>query len=65
MEKNIGKTDKVIRVVVAIVVAYLAYIYSPWLYIVTAILLITALTGYCCLYKPLGINTIKTKKAKR
>ena len=59
MEKNVGKTDKIIRVVLAVVFAYLGYAYSPWLYIVTALLLITVATGSCLPYKLFGINTAK------
>jgi hypothetical protein len=62
MEKNIGKTDKAIRFLLALVVAYLGYLYTPWLYIVAAILLITSFTGFCLLYKPFGISTVEKKK---
>ena len=59
MEKNVGKTDKIIRVVLAVVFAYLGYAYSAWWYIVTVLLLVTVATGSCLPYKLLGINTAK------
>jgi hypothetical protein len=62
MEKNIGKTDKIIRGVLALIFAYLGYAYSPWFYIVTVILVITIITGFCLPYKWLKINTIKKIK---
>jgi hypothetical protein len=61
MEKNIGKTDKIIRVVLAVIFAVLGYMYSPWLYILTVILLVTVITGFCLPYKWLKINTAKKK----
>jgi len=64
MKKNVGTTDKIIRVVVALIIAVLGYLYSPWLYILTAILLITAATSYCGLYQLLGIKTTKGKQSK-
>jgi len=61
MEKNVGKTDKIARIILAIVFAVLGYMYSPWLYIITAMLIITAAMGYCGPYKLLGINTAKKR----
>ncbi|MEI6850317.1 MAG: DUF2892 domain-containing protein [archaeon] len=66
MTKNIGKTDKIVRWVIAIIAAYFGYVASPWFYIITAVAIITALTSWCGLYDLLGVNTIKSvKKAKR
>jgi hypothetical protein len=62
MEKNIGKTDKLIRLVLAVVFAVAGYMYSAWWYILSVILLFTVLTGFCMPYKWLGINTNKPKK---
>lgn len=59
MKTNVGKTDKIIRVILAIVFAYIGYTYSPWLYILTAVALVTALSGKCGLYRLMGIDTSK------
>jgi len=59
MIKNIGIADKVIRVILALIFAYLGYAYSIWWYLVTVVLLITVFTGFCWPYKLLGINTNK------
>jgi len=61
MEKNEGKTDRIIRLVVGLVALYLSINYSLWWLIVTIPAIITALTGYCKLYKLLGINTLGKK----
>jgi hypothetical protein len=59
MEKNVGKTDKIIRYILAAIFLYLGYAYSFWFYILAAILIITAATGFCGVYKLLNINTNK------
>jgi hypothetical protein len=59
MEKNIGKTDKIIRAILAMVFVYLAYKYSWWLLIVSIFLVYTIATGSCLPYKLLGISTAK------
>ncbi|MBD3311122.1 MAG: DUF2892 domain-containing protein [Candidatus Magasanikbacteria bacterium] len=61
---NEGKADRVIRAIAGIIFLLVAFftlsgISQVILYIVAAILLLTALTGYCGLYKLLGINTKK------
>ena len=68
MKKNMGTADKAIRVIIAIVIAFLYYkdIIHGTLGIVLMVLaivfLLTSLIGFCPLYKPLGMNTNKTKK---
>ena len=62
MEKNVGKTDKIVRVILAIVFAYLGYAYSMWWYVITAVLLVTVFTGFCWPYTWFGINTNKKSK---
>lgn len=57
MKKNVGKTDKIIRTVLAVVFAYLGYTVNPWFYLAAAIALITAITGMCAIYQVLGMNT--------
>ncbi|HRD57336.1 MAG TPA: DUF2892 domain-containing protein [Ferruginibacter sp.] len=68
MKKNMGTTNKVIRLLLAIAVAvlYFSNIISGTVAIVLGILaivfLLTAFIGFCPLYLPFGINTIKKKK---
>lgn len=67
MKENVGKTDKWIRVLVAILLGALYYtkIATHTLGIVTlvvaGILLITAFTGICPLYALLGFSTCERK----
>jgi len=62
MEKNVGKTDKIIRIVLGLLFIYLGYAYSAWWYLPAIIALFTAFTGFCGLYPLLKINTVKKKK---
>jgi len=69
MKKNVGSTDKIVRIILAIAIGYFAYStsfetawYQTALYVVAAILLITALLGSCPAFSLLKINTCKTKK---
>lgn len=68
MKKNVGNTDKGLRVLLAIVVALLYYfnvIEGTLAYILMAfaiVLLITSLINFCPLYTLFGINTCKIKK---
>lgn len=64
MTKNENKTDRVIRVVLAAVffLAGLIWLSAPWsyvLYALSAIMIVTAATGFCALYKLFGIDTTK------
>ena len=69
MKKNVGSIDKIIRIILAIAIGYFAYTtsfetawYQTALYVVAAILLITAFSGSCPAFSLLNINTYKAKK---
>ncbi|MEI2826274.1 MAG: DUF2892 domain-containing protein [Dermatophilaceae bacterium] len=65
MKLNVGSTDRTIRLVIAIVAALLAAFvvksgaFAIVLWIVAAIMLVTALVRVCPLYLPFGISTNK------
>ena len=61
MIKNIGKTDRIVRVALALIFAYLGYAFSAWWYVLAVVLLVTAFTGFCWPYTWFGINTNKKK----
>ena len=67
MKKNMGTTDKAIRVILALGVALLYYfdvIEGTLAYILMAlaiVFLLTSFISFCPLYKPFGISTCKTK----
>lgn len=57
MKCNVGKTDKTIRWVIAVLGLVLGFAYNPWFYLLTVVGAFTASTGFCLLYELLGINT--------
>jgi uncharacterized membrane protein len=67
MKKNMGTTDKLIRIVLAVIVAILYYnnVISGTLAIVlgalAVIFVLTSFISFCPLYVPFGINTCPNK----
>lgn len=67
MKKNMGSTDKIVRLVLAAVFIALAkfqVVGSPFdivLYVAAAIFVVTSVVNFCPLYTLFGINTCKTK----
>lgn len=65
MMKNMGGLDRILRILlaVAVVVLYFTGVISGTLAIilgiVAVIFLLTSLIGFCPLYKPFGISTLK------
>ncbi|MEZ5093468.1 DUF2892 domain-containing protein [Nocardioides sp.] len=65
MTTNVGSPDKIARIVLGVVAAVVAFLVGPAsvlgiiLFVVAAILVVTALTGFCPLYRIVGINTCK------
>jgi hypothetical protein len=61
MNKNIGKVDKIIRIIVGVVIIIFGVVNSSWLGLIGLIPLVTAIIGWCPLYCPLKISTICDK----
>jgi hypothetical protein len=67
MKKNMGSTDKGIRIVIALVIAALYYfkvVEGTLAYVLMAfalIFLLTSFISFCPLYLPFGLNTCKKK----
>jgi hypothetical protein len=70
MKKNVGNTDKLIRLIFALLVAvlYFTNVISGTLALVLGIaalaMVITSMLNFCGLYAILGISTCKTKETK-
>lgn len=68
MKRNEGSTDRIVRVILGIVLIIIGWpvlgntTLGVILDIIGVILLITAITGFCTIYRLLGINTIKVPK---
>ena len=65
MQCNVGNTEKIIRFVLGLVFVWVAYTYSPWWYLVAAILIVTAAAGFCPLTSAFGVNTCKPKEEEK
>ena len=67
MIKNVGQTDKIIRIVLAVILASLDFFvvfkgrFSWVLSVVAIVLLATALLNFCPLYKVLEKSTCEVK----
>jgi hypothetical protein len=67
MKKNMGLTDKIIRILIAVVVLVLYFtgvISGTWsiiLLIISGIFILTSLVSFCPLYLPFGLRTRKRK----
>lgn len=65
MKRNMGSTDKMIRLVIAAIIVFMfatniiAGTLGIILLVVAVVLAATSLLGRCPLYCPLGINTYK------
>ncbi|MEI6884884.1 MAG: DUF2892 domain-containing protein [Bacteroidota bacterium] len=65
MKKNMGTIDKVIRILIAVVIAILFFtkiiegVLGIVLLVLAAVFVLTSLLGFCPLYAPLKINTDK------
>jgi hypothetical protein len=68
MKKNMGSTDKIIRLIVAVIIValYLSGTITGTLGVVLlvlgAVFLVTSFISFCPLYTLVGINTCSTKK---
>jgi len=71
MIRNLGQSDRILRLVAGVVVAALAWIYGggwpvlgPILWIVAAVLILTAAFATCPAYRLLGLSTCPLKKTR-
>ncbi len=68
MKHNMGAIDRIIRLIVAVIIAVLFYqgivigLAGIVLFIIACILALTAIVGICPIYSLLGISTHAVKK---
>ena len=63
MQCNVGKLDKTIRLLLAILIGAAGIYFKTWWAFLALIPLVTGLISFCPIYKILGLNTCKTKEA--
>jgi len=61
MKKNVGSTDRIIRVVMGLAMLGAGYYYECWLGLIGIIPILTASIKWCPLYSLFGIGTCKYK----
>jgi hypothetical protein len=68
MKNNVGSTDKIVRLVLAVAIGYFSFttnfetkLVQNILVVVSVILLITPIIGFCPIYKFFKINTCKLR----
>lgn len=68
MPKNMGIIDRTIRIILAIIVPVLYFTnvisgaLAIILFVIAAVFVLTSVIGFCPLYVPFKISTIKNKK---
>ena len=68
MKKNMGTTDRMIRIIIAVLIAILYFTnvltgtLGLILLVLAGVFVLTSLISFCPLYAPLGLSTCKTKK---
>ncbi|GBE03541.1 hypothetical protein BMS3Abin09_00458 [bacterium BMS3Abin09] len=59
MKCNVGKTDRIIRVILGVVIIGAGVYFQSWWGAIGIIPLATAAIGWCPLYLPFGITSCK------
>ena len=62
MQKNLGTTERAIRVIGGIVIVAVGAYAKSWVALIGLVILATGLIGWCGLYQLFKINTCKVKK---
>ncbi len=62
MKKNVGTIDKIIRVLLALIIASIGIYYQDWWGLLAIIPLATAFSGFCPAYCPLKLSTNKKEE---
>ena len=61
MQRNVGKTDKIIRIVIGLGIIIAGIYLKSWWGAVGIVPIITAAIGWCAAYVPLGISSCGKK----
>ena len=59
MKCNTGKTDRVLRVILGLVIIAIGWFYQSWWGVIGIIPVFTATIGWCPVYLPFGLSTCK------
>ena len=62
MKCNVGKSDRILRVVVGILIVAAGFYFKSWWGAIGVVPILTASFGWCPAYLPFGISTCKTEE---
>ena len=62
MTCNMGKTDRIARIIIGLVLIALGIAFRSWWGLAGAVPLVTAAIGWCPLYVPFRISTRRSEK---
>jgi len=65
MKKNVGTSDKIIRIILGILIAAWGIFAPNWLGLISVALFTTAFIGVCPIYALLGLSTEKKVDVKK
>ena len=57
MKPNMGKTDRIVRVILGLGIVWAGFYQESWWGIVGIVPIVTAVTGYCPAYRPFKFST--------
>lgn len=60
MKTNVGKVDKILRIVLGLAIIILGFVFQSWWGVIGLVPIVTAFLGFCPAYSLLGVST-KTK----
>lgn len=64
MKCNIGLTDKMLRILLGLLTAGLAFYFKNWWGLLAIVPLITGVVSFCPIYKIFGFNTCDAKSVQ-
>ena len=64
MKCNIGLTDKMLRIILALLIAGLGLYFKSWWGLLAIVPLLTGLVSFCPIYKIFGLNTCATQSVQ-
>jgi hypothetical protein len=64
MKPNVGKTDKVLRITLAIVIVAVGIYFKSWWGLFAIVPFLTAVISFCPVYKIFGLNTCSAKSVQ-
>ena len=62
MKANMGKTDRIVRLILGTAIIFLGVYYENWWGLVGIIPIATSFISWCPLYVPFGLSTILKRK---